>query len=53
MGLAPEDLKWVMYVRGNFIPLGELRNYLGRNRLRDCPYSCPMCGEMDESLQHF
>ena len=53
MGLAPDDLKWVMYVRGNFMPLGERRKYLGRNRLRDGPYSCPMCGEMDESLQHF
>jgi len=53
MGLAPDDLKWVMYVRGNFMPLGERRKYLGRNRLRDGPYSCPMCGEMDESLYHF
>ena len=35
------------------MPLGERREYLGRNRLRDGPYSCPMFGEMDESLQHF
>ena len=53
MGLAPNDLKWVMYVRGNFMPLGERRKYFGRNRLRDGPYSCSMCGEMDESLHHF
>ena len=44
--------KWVMYVRGNFMPLGERRKYFGRNRLRDGSYSCPMCGEMGESLQH-
>ena len=42
MGLVLEDLKWVMYVWGNFMPLGERRIYLGRNRLRDYPYSCPM-----------
>ena len=53
MRLAPEDLKWIMYVMGNFMPLGERRKYLGRNRLRDGTYSCPMCGEMDESLHHF
>ena len=34
MGLVPDDLKWVMYVRGNFMPIGERRKYLGRNRLR-------------------
>jgi len=53
MGLAPDDLKRVMYVRENFMTLGERRKYLGKNRLRDGPYSCPMCGEMDESLHHF
>ena len=52
MGLAPDDFP-LIYVRGNVIPLGECRKYLGRNRLRDGPYSCPMCEEMDESLQHF
>ena len=51
MGLAPENLNWVIYERGNFF-LGERGRYLG-NRLRDGPYSCPMCGEMDESLHHF
>ena len=35
------------------MPLGYRRKYLGRNRSRDGPYSCPMCGEMDESLQLF
>ena len=53
IGLAPEDLKWVMYLKGNSMPLGEHRKHLGRNRLRDDPYSCPMCGKMDESLHHF
>ena len=53
MGFAPYDLKWVMYVRGNFMLLGERRKYLGRNRSRDGPYGCPMCGEMDEPLHHF
>ena len=35
------------------MPLGERRKYLGRNGLRDGPYSCPMRGEMDESFRHF
>ena len=35
------------------MPLEERRKYLGRNKLRDGPYSCPMCGEMDESWNHF
>ena len=52
MGFAPDALKCLIYVRGNFMPLGERRKYFGRNRLRDGSYSCPMCGEMGESLQH-
>jgi len=35
MELAPDYLKWVMYVRGNFMPPGEHRKYLGRNGLRN------------------
>ena len=50
MGLALEDSKWVMFVGGNFMPLEERKKYLGTNTLRDGPYSCPMCGEMDESF---
>ena len=53
MGLALEDSKWVIFVGGNFTPLEERKKYLGRNRLRDIPYSCPMREERDENLQHF
>ena len=45
MELAPEDLVWAMYVRGNFTPLGEYRKHLERDS--------PMSGEMGQSLHHF
>jgi len=53
MGLSVEGLKRVISIRGNFTPLKERRKYLGRARLRDGSYSCPMCEEMDDSLYYF
>ena len=35
------------------MPHGERRQYLGRTRMSDGPYSYPMCGGMDESLHYF
>ena len=39
--------------KGVFMPLDEQRKYLGKARLREGPYVCPMCGEMDKSSSHF
>ena len=39
--------------KGDFMPLGVRRKYLGRAKLRDGPYSCSICGEKDESLHKF
>ena len=38
---------------GEFMPLGKRRKYLGMAGLRNGPYACPMCEEMDECLHHF
>ena len=51
-GLQNDTLKWVLSVRGNFMPLGGRRKYLGRVKVRSGPFTCPMCGE-SEDLEHF
>ena len=52
-GLNSEEIKWYISGRGNFLALGERRKYLGRVRVKEGPYSCPMCGENGEDLLHF
>ena len=52
VGLNKNEIKLLIEMRADSLPLGQRRKFIGREKSKAGPYFCPMCGGLDESVYH-
>ena len=53
VGLNSNEIKLLIEMRADILPLGQRRKFIGREWSKTVPQFYPMCGSLDESVYYF